>query len=63
MNYYAVAPPQVALVIQWPSKEAAEAFYASAAYAPHRRARIRGARNEFLLVSGEDVNGAAVIDV
>ena len=55
--------PQIVLLIEWPSKEAAEAFYASAAYASHRQARIRGAVNEFLLVSGEDVNGVAVIDV
>jgi uncharacterized protein (DUF1330 family) len=55
--------PQLVLLIEWPSKEAAEAFYASAAYAPHREARVRGADNEFLLVSGEDANGVAAIDV
>ena len=55
--------PQLVLLIEWPSKEAAEAFYASPAYARHREARIRGAENEFLLVSGEDVNGVAAIDV
>jgi uncharacterized protein (DUF1330 family) len=55
--------PQVVLLIEWPSKEAAEAFYASPAYAPHREARLRGAVNEFLLVSGEDVNGVATITV
>lgn len=55
--------PQVVLLIEWPSKEAADAFYASPAYAPHREARIRGACNDFLLVSGEDVNGVAAIAV
>ena len=53
--------PQVSMLIEWPSKEAADAFYESEEYAPFRRARIDGARNEFLLVAGEDVNGVAQI--
>lgn len=52
---------QVMLIIEWPSKRAADEFYASEEYRPHREARRRGARNEFLLVSGEDVNGVAKI--
>lgn len=52
-------PPQVLLVIEWPSKQAADAFYDSEEYRPHREARRQGARNEFLLVAGEDVNGVA----
>jgi uncharacterized protein (DUF1330 family) len=55
------AAPQVVLLIEWPSREAADAFYESAEYAPFRTARIAGARNDFLLVSGEDVNGVARI--
>jgi uncharacterized protein (DUF1330 family) len=54
-------PPQVAMLIEWPSREAADAFYESDEYAPFRQARIEGARNEFLLVAGEDVNGVAQI--
>ncbi len=54
-------PPQIVLLIEWPSKEAAEAFYASEEYAPFREARIAGARNEFLLVAGDDVGGVAQI--
>jgi uncharacterized protein (DUF1330 family) len=54
--------PQVMLIIEWPSKEQADAFYASEEYRPYRERRRRGARNEFLLVSGEDVNGVARID-
>jgi uncharacterized protein (DUF1330 family) len=54
-------PPQVLLIIEWPSKEAAEELYDSEEYRPHREARRKGARNEFLLVSGEDVNGVARI--
>jgi len=53
--------PQVSMIIEWPSKEAAEAFYESAEYAPYRADRERGARNEFMLVAGEDINGAARI--
>ncbi len=54
--------PQVVLLIEWPSREAARAFYDSEEYAPFRSARMRGARNEFLLVAGEDVNGVARIE-
>jgi uncharacterized protein (DUF1330 family) len=52
-------PPQVMLIIEWPSKDAADAFYQSAEYRSHREARRRGASNEFRLIAGEDVNGAA----
>jgi uncharacterized protein (DUF1330 family) len=53
------APPQVSVIIEWPSREAAEEFYESDEYRPHREGRRHGARNEFLLVAGEDVNGLA----
>jgi uncharacterized protein (DUF1330 family) len=54
-----VAP--LTLLIEWPSKAAAEAFYNSDEYRPHREARGAGARNEFRLVAGEDVTGAAKV--
>jgi uncharacterized protein (DUF1330 family) len=54
-------PPQIAMIIEWPSKETAEEFYASEEYRPYREARRRGARNAFLLIAGEDVNGVAQI--
>ena len=54
-------PAQVVLIIEWPSKQAADEFYASEEYRSHREARRAGARNEFLLVAGEDVNGVARI--
>lgn len=47
--------PQVFLIIEWPSREVAEAFYGSDEYRPYRQARMKGARNEFLLVAGEDM--------
>ena len=53
--------PQLVLLIEWPSKEAAIAFYESAEYRPYRTHRLAGAQNEFLLVPGEDVTGAATI--
>lgn len=53
--------PQVFLIIEWPSKEAAEAFYQSEEYRPYRERRIAGAKNEFLLVAGEDMTKAARI--
>jgi len=54
-------PPQVLLIIEWPSREAANDFYESDEYRSYREARREGARNEFLLVAGDDVNGVARI--
>jgi uncharacterized protein (DUF1330 family) len=54
-------PPQIFLIIEWPSKEAADEFYESEEYRSHREARRAGARNDFFLVAGEDVNGVAKI--
>lgn len=51
----------IVLVIEWPSREAAKSFYESPGYRPYREARIAGARNQVLLVAGEDVTGAATI--
>jgi uncharacterized protein (DUF1330 family) len=53
------ALPQIVLIIEWPSKEGAETFYDSDEYRPHRDARRSGARNEFMLVAGEDMTGRA----
>ncbi len=55
-------PPQVIVIIEWPSREIAEAFYESEEYRPYREGRRRGARNEFALVAGEDVNNLARMD-
>jgi uncharacterized protein (DUF1330 family) len=51
--------PQVIVLIEWPSKEAAEAFYQCEEYRPYRQSRLDGAKNEFLLVAGEDVTRTA----
>jgi uncharacterized protein (DUF1330 family) len=55
-------PPQALVLIEWPSKEVAEAFYESDEYRPYRESRRAGANNEFFLVAGEDVNGVARIE-
>lgn len=56
------APPsQIHMIIEWPSKAAADDFYESEEYRPYREARRAGARNEFVLIAGEDVNGVAQI--
>ena len=55
-------PAQVFLIIEWPSREAADAFYQSEEYRPYRERRRAGARNEFVLVAGEDAIGLARID-
>jgi uncharacterized protein (DUF1330 family) len=54
-------PPQVFLIIEWPSKEAADGFYESQEYRPYREGRRLGARNEFFLIAGEDSGGVAQI--
>ena len=52
-------PAQIHLIIEWPSKEAGEAFYNSAEYKPYLESRRKGSTGEFILVAGEDINGAA----
>ncbi len=52
-------PPQIIVIVEWPSREAAYAFYDSEEYRPFRESRIAGARNEFLLVRGEDMTRTA----
>lgn len=55
------AAPHVFLLIEWPSREAAMAFYECDEYRPYRERRIAGAVNEFVLVAGEDITGAAQV--
>jgi uncharacterized protein (DUF1330 family) len=51
--------PQIFLIIEWPSKAVAKAFYECDEYRPYRQSRIEGATNEFLLVAGEDMTKTA----
>ena len=55
------AAPQVLVLTEWPSREAAMAFYDSDEYRPYRERRRSGARCEFVLFPAEDVTGAARI--
>ncbi len=52
-------PPQFYVLIEWPSREAAEEFYASEEYRPLLESRKRGSSGQFMLIAGEDVNGLA----
>ena len=54
--------PGTLVLIAWPTREAALAFYDSDEYRPYREDRRRGARNEFMLIAGEDVTGVARIE-
>jgi uncharacterized protein (DUF1330 family) len=51
--------PQIYLLIQWPSKAAAEAFYNSDEYLPHLLSRKSGSTGELVLLAGEDITGVA----
>jgi uncharacterized protein (DUF1330 family) len=53
--------PQVCVIVEWPSKEIADACYASEEYRPYREKRKAGAKNEFMLVAGEDITKTARI--
>ena len=46
--------PGLIVLIEWPSKESAEAFYRDPAYQPHLQARLAGAACDFFLVEGKD---------
>lgn len=54
-------PLQLVVIVEWPSKETATAFYESEGYRPYRENHLAGAKNEFLLVAGEDVTNTAHI--
>ena len=47
--------PQSMVLIEFPSREAAEQFYYSAEYEPYKVARRRGSVGQFYLVAGQDI--------
>jgi uncharacterized protein (DUF1330 family) len=55
------ALPQILVILEWPSREKAMAFYESEEYRPYRASRTAGAKNEFLLAAGEDIAKVAHI--
>lgn len=42
------------IVIEWPSREAAEAFMRDPGYAPHLAARTAGSESHHVLIEGKD---------
>ena len=48
------ASPGVIVIVEWPSRDAANAFYEDPGYEPHLKARLAGAVNEAFLVEGKD---------
>jgi len=50
--------PQIFVIIEFPSKDAATSFYESAEYQPYLRARQEGGETELMLVPGEDIAAA-----
>ncbi len=51
--------PDLQVLIEWPSKEAALAFYNDQAYQPYLQARQAGSSSDFFLVAGEDIATAS----
>ena len=47
-------PAGLRIVIEWPSKEAAEEFMNDPEYAPHLKARTAGSRSVHFLIEGKD---------
>jgi uncharacterized protein (DUF1330 family) len=53
--------PGLFVIIEWTSKEAAVAFYESEEYRQYLDSRLAGAKNETVLITGEDVAKVAQI--
>lgn len=53
--------PQTMLLIEWPSREAADAFYESEEYRPFRERRLAGSRGWFAILPAGDFSGRARI--
>jgi uncharacterized protein (DUF1330 family) len=50
-------PVNLQVILEWPSKEAAEAFYNDPDYRPYRDDRQNGSDSEFYLVAAGDIAG------
>ena len=53
--------PSIFLVIEWPSRHVAEAFFKSEEYAHHLKARRAGSTGRLWLVPGEDAAMLAAV--
>ena len=47
--------PSMYVIIEFPSREAAESLYSSAEYEPYLQSRQAGASTELMLIPGEDI--------
>ena len=54
--------PHVIVIIEWPSKESALAFYNSDEYKPFLKSRLAGSMGEFILVAAEDMHKVAHLE-
>lgn len=48
------ADPALRIIIQWPSKDASEAFMSDPEYIPHLEARTAGSNSHHSLIEGKD---------
>jgi uncharacterized protein (DUF1330 family) len=46
--------PALQVIIEWPSKQAADSFYADPGYAPHKAARLAGSQSAWSSIEGKD---------
>jgi uncharacterized protein (DUF1330 family) len=46
--------PSVMVIIEWPTKEAAQAFAADPAYQPYEKLRVEGSAGKAVMILGED---------
>lgn len=51
------AKPHSMLIIEFPSKSAAQQFYDSDEYRPFKEKRLKGTKGSLVMVAGEDIAG------
>ena len=47
--------PDVIVILEFPSREAIDGFYADPEYQPHLQNRLNGSKSELTLAAGEDM--------
>lgn len=47
--------PEIMIILEWPSREAALKFYDSPEYRPYRQSRVDGTKTRLLMIPGEDI--------
>jgi uncharacterized protein (DUF1330 family) len=46
--------PALQVIVEWPSRQSADAFYADPGYVPHRQARLAGSESSWFSIEGKD---------